>query len=932
MPDRMLPSSRTHRSRALSVLLIGALSTWALWRARALPELRIDAADFGRWLDTTDTAQVVVAIVCHLGLVVAGYVTAISALYLLADVTRLDWLRRLARALALPPLRRLLDAALASSIVLGTVAGPVRASPAASVGNPAATAEVVVPASPPSQTFEHVASLGVPASPVTDGASSPVAGLYAPEREHVVAPSEHFWSISRRRLAELFGRGPRNAEIAPYHRQMIERNRERLLERDNPDLILPDQVLIEPAVGTAPVETPPVGGSPDQESRPPDEVEALHSDGAAGEAPGAGAAAPTRPTAVPALRNNGGTPDTDDDRSTPARAWRVTGFLAATALATWVLQEARRRRSRRLRRSRAGQVFPPPDPTVAPTAAAVHANADPPAVGRLDAALRHLANAPCSPAPFPQVVLRHPNGDVEVFLADPVADAPTPWTARANGRVWALDAESTLSVDEGFPPPCPALVQLGTCEDGAELFADLEAFGTLGIDGPPEAVRQIARAVVAMLVVSPNAQLCRILTHGFDSLGLGDDVGRPAVVDSLDTLLDEAEGTSRVVAEAAVRRRVGSSFRLRASSPEEGWEPAIVVVAGGTPTERQDERLAALGGTGGRGVAVVRAASDAPWKLHAVEPAGWWRLDPLGVRMRPVALAEAELRDLAAYLAEADTAPVDVVPASTPARRVDVPPTGGSDYRDRPWLAMVRLLGAVDVVACDGTAPGDPGRALEFLVWLVTHRPTATRARALRALWADREVEARILRNVITGARLLLRNTAGEPPDGAPWIPMGEDHLALHPLVVTDVDLIRDRIAYARRLAPERAASVLAGGLGLLRGVPFEGRRWLWADEEFLSSNVAIEAVAMVTELATLRLKAGDVRGALEATDAGLRVIPLHDQLIELSMQAWITVGDRNAALAVYESYERATAARGEEVAAEIAELRNRLLRAATTD
>jgi DNA-binding SARP family transcriptional activator len=900
---------------------------------RTRPELRIDAADLRRWLDTTDSAQLVFAIGCHVGLVVAGYVTAISALYLLAAVTRLDWLARLARALALPPLRRLLDTALASSIVLGAVAGPVSASPAALMSTPPATAKVAMPGSPPSHTIEQVGPPGVPASPVTDVASPP-AGLYAPEREHVVARSENFWSISRDRLAELFGRRPRNAEIAPYHRQMIERNRDRLLKRDNPNLILPDQVLVEPTFGAPPVETPAGDGAPSQESRPPDDVDSLHSDSAVGNAPGAGTTGSTQPPTVPALRDDGGTPDGDDD-STLARAWRITGFLAAaTALATWVLQEARRRRSRRLRRSRAGQVFPPSDPTVAPTAAAVHANADPAAVGRLDAALRDLAHAPSSTAPSPQVLLRHPNGDIEVFLGEPVADAPAPWSARANGRVWALDAGSALSFDGGLPPPCPALVQLGTCEDGAELFADLEALGTLGLEGPPEAIRQVARAAVATLVVSPNAHLCRILTHGFDPLGLDGETGRLAIIDSLDALLGEVEATSRVVAAALDGRRIGSSFRLRVSAPEEGWEPAVAVVAGGSPTPEQAERLAALGRTGGRGVAVIRPTSDASWTLHAVEPAGWWRLDPLGIRVRPVALAEGELRELAAYLAEADTVPLDVDTAPSPpsVREIDGPADQGSEYRDRPWLAMVRLLGPVDVVDCDGSAPSDPGRALELLVWLATHRTSATRARALRALWADREVEPRILRNVITGARLLLRTTAGEPPNGQPWIPMGEDDLALHPLVVTDVDLIRDRVAYAKRLAPGAAASVLAGGLELLRGVPFEGRRWLWADEEFLSSKVAIEAVAMVTELATLRLKAGDVRGALEATDAGLRVIPLHDQLIELSMRAWMAVGDRNAALAVYESYERATAARGEEVAAEIADLRNQLLRAAATD
>ena len=103
-------------------------------------------------------------------------------------------------------------------------------------------------------------------------------------------------------------------------------------------------------------------------------------------------------------------------------------------------------------------------------------------------------------------------------------------------------------------------------------------------------------------------------------------------------------------------------------------------------------------------------------------------------------------------------------------------------------------------------------------------------------------------------------------------------------------------------------------------------------DEDYLTSSMAAEAVAMATELATLRLRNGDIRGALAATDVGLHVIPLHDQLTELSIQAWMASGERRTAIAVYEAYERATAARGEAVAPEIARLRNELLRTVTSE
>jgi hypothetical protein len=71
------------------------------------------------------------------------------------------------------------------------------------------------------------------------------------------------------------------------------------------------------------------------------------------------------------------------------------------------------------------------------------------------------------------------------------------------------------------------------------------------------------------------------------------------------------------------------------------------------------------------------------------------------------------------------------------------------------------------------------------------------------------------------------------------------------------------------------------------------------------------------------------VADVLAATEAGLRIIPGHEELVRLSIQAWVDKGDRRTALRVYETYERAAAARDEQVAPAIAKLRNQLLRAA---
>lgn len=197
----------------------------------------------------------------------------------------------------------------------------------------------------------------------------------------------------------------------------------------------------------------------------------------------------------------------------------------------------------------------------------------------------------------------------------------------------------------------------------------------------------------------------------------------------------------------------------------------------------------------------------------------------------------------------------------------------------------------------------------------------------MEALWGGRQVDPRTFTNVVSRARNLLRSIAGEPPDGGEWIPGRRERLILHPTVVSDFELLVDRLVYARRAAPSAAAAVLAAGAQLLRGAPLAGKEWEWGDDQSLRSRLAVQSVEMATKLAALRLEAGDMRGASEASDIGQAVIPFHDECTALAIQALAAAGDRPAALAKYEDYERQAIARGESVAPEVAKVRNDLLR-----
>jgi hypothetical protein len=263
---------------------------------------------------------------------------------------------------------------------------------------------------------------------------------------------------------------------------------------------------------------------------------------------------------------------------------------------------------------------------------------------------------------------------------------------------------------------------------------------------------------------------------------------------------------------------------------------------------------------------------------------------------------------------------------------VDVarPAAGGGGYVEQPWRVLIRLYGPPDLTNRDGVIVGGEGRdaPLQVLAWLATNRDTATRQGTATAVWCGRVVTPKTVSNALHGARALLRGLVGEPTDGGQWIPAMSERLMLHREAVSDFELLAARVAFARRLTdPAEAAQVLAGGLGLIRGVPLAGVEWPWPDQHHLTSSLAMAASGLATDLAALYFQAGDVGGALEATEVGLRVIPGHEELTRLKIQACIEAGDRAGALVVYEEYERTVMGNDEMVHPAIAKLRDELLK-----
>ena len=199
-----------------------------------------DPADLGLWLDARLPAEAAVAVARLAALALAWYLLAATAGNVLARLSGAASAVRLADALSVPVVRRLVHGAVGLSIVAGT-AGP---SPAAALADvPGGT----VSGPPPTMRVLPDTDDEAPAEPTPEVPPVPPAAIAATApRTWTVGPGDHLWGVAERTLSEAWGRPPTDAEVDPYWRAVIEANRERLRDPGNPDLVFAGQVLTLP--------------------------------------------------------------------------------------------------------------------------------------------------------------------------------------------------------------------------------------------------------------------------------------------------------------------------------------------------------------------------------------------------------------------------------------------------------------------------------------------------------------------------------------------------------------------------------------------------------------------------------------------------------------------------------------------------------------
>ena len=162
-----------------------------------------------------------------------------------------------------PALRRCLaTAVLTGSVAPGALVATAR--PAAAVAGRAVVAQVpgttidgprIPDATPPMMWRLDEETTTAPVAAPPDAPPAPAPTPAAPDREPgaggttwTIRRGEHLWLVADQVLTAAHGRSATTPQVAAYHRELIERNRSRLTDPTNPDLVFAGQVLSLPPI------------------------------------------------------------------------------------------------------------------------------------------------------------------------------------------------------------------------------------------------------------------------------------------------------------------------------------------------------------------------------------------------------------------------------------------------------------------------------------------------------------------------------------------------------------------------------------------------------------------------------------------------------------------------------------------------------------
>lgn len=545
-----------------------------------------------------------------------------------------------------------------------------------------------------------------------------------------------------------------------------------------------------------------------------------------------------------------------------ARSVPSVPVLVSSLVVAGVLIRMRARRRSALRRGH-------PGPALEPGISESRLGQDDLAMVRLDMAVRSLAGLGASTF---RLLLVRPDGSI---LVDHPHErtARFPWLHHAP-RIWRLDGNVNLSdlvaVLGDSSVGVPVVVPVGRTS-GGDVWINLQAVGVFGIHGSGPEAEEVWQALCQGLALSPFAEHVSIIS-----------VDGVEVRGRRDIVIDDPERACLV----AERLQTGETPSVLLARERVRRPTVVAVVHRELPADGEF----GLSWSDGRWHLLPMRSSIIPWRCSRED------LDAIDELVAPV---EYEIGN--------DEPQSDWIPDCLP-----------------PHRFVCSVLGVPQVRHVSGRrVEFERNRSEELVIWLALHGDHQRRSVARGEIWSIAIKDA-TFSNVVSDARRSL-TIIEHPPGDDDWIGVTlTDDLPLHPLVVSDVDLLARCYEHAR-LHPEREGRrVLEYGLSLVTAVPFSGSLYMWRDTTGLGSEYAmlvVRAASLLADMISLSVadrtgehdEAGDVDdwiGAVyRATAKGLLAVPGHEDLVLRRMELQARLRDQAALLAEWQAYCRALAA-----------------------
>ncbi|WP_329522347.1 bacterial transcriptional activator domain-containing protein [Spirillospora sp. NBC_01491] len=569
------------------------------------------------------------------------------------------------------------------------------------------------------------------------------------------------------------------------------------------------------------------------------------------------------------------------------------GLAAASLLAAGLLGALGRRRRTQMWHRAFGHAIVRPEGAAAETERALRIGADDDAVHLLDLGLRHLSKSMAAGGrALPTVYGVHLGpGSLDLWIAPADRNPPAPWQAFDEGQVWRLKADSLAGLESAdladVLAPYPGLVSIGTNDNG-RILVDLEAaHGLIALRGPEDERRAVLAALALELATNRWSDHMRITLVGFGAeLGEGLAEIAPDRVRAVPTLADalpELEGRTEEVRQALAASGVDSVLTGRCRGVfGEAWMPHYLIMAD-QPTEREADRLVALARTGTRmaaGYLVPGEVQGATWTWE-VDPAGRLKAGVLGFEVDAQLVPDEHYRGVFELFRTAGR--LDSVPLPEPAGAAE-PPSGDRSSVD------IRLLGPIEI---DAPGPMDESRrglCTEVLVYLAAH-PNGVHPTVLSGAVWPRGVSAGVRDACVARVSDWLgRDARGRPNlyyDDRGRIRLGSE-------VRVDWAVFR-WLVWRSAAEPASEPAYMSYALDLVRGPVLAGRsrgRYGWLASHDLEYEAVARVIDVAHRLVVLRLDEGDVRGAIGAARAGLRLAPEDEGLWRDLLRATQATGD----------------------------------------